>query len=718
MIWLWLTLAFATDRNVPADYPSINAALDAADAGDTIVLAAGDYCEDVIIDLEVTIRGAGRRATVIDGTCAEDSAVVAVILGGGIDGTVHLQDLAIDGVDDYIPMIVNDNGTLVAERVDFVRGAADGVQSVRDGGGVLVQDAGGFECTECLFCANQADIDGGGVFFTGSQVIIRESVFVGNGAVYAGGALYIDAGADAVVEHNTFVGNASGSVGQALRVRDNASAIVNDNIFALHDAGTAIDVENQAPVTGGFNLFYLNGADVSGASLSSSVSGDPMFTSSSLDCDALDLTLQYGSAAIGQASPSGVFDDIGAFDFDDDADDDGYRIGVDCDDNDPAVNPGADETCTPGDDDCNGLADDDDPGLVGGVTWYGDLDQDGYGDDSPGVPAFVGCQPPDGAAMLGGDCDDADPLVNPAASEQCDGEDNDCDGVADEIDPSQDPLPDQDGDGVCDDRDRCVGDDARGDVDGDRLCGDLDCDDSDPKLTVPTEWYGDSDGDGVGGTDTVELACVPPPGFVGSADDCDDHDPSTYPGAQEFCDTEDRDCDGVPGVIDDSVEEVRWYLDADQDGFGLGSVSLTSCEMLAGYAQEVGDCDDADPSAYPGAPETCDDGIDQDCDGLDLACPVDTGDTGQPPGTQPTDTGSPTTTPTTTPSTPATTPSTPATTDTGPGTSSPTDATTLPTPVANTEGLSPACGCQGGGAGGGWLALLPLLAVRRRRAGV
>ncbi len=49
--------------------------------------------------------------------------------------------------------------------------------------------------------------------------------------------------------------------------------------------------------------------------------------------------------------------------------------------------------------------------------------------------------------------------------------------------------------------------------------------------------------------------------------------------------------------------------DRDGDGYFFQSACGTSV-----------DCNDANPSIYPGAPEICQDGIDQNCDGVDQAC--------------------------------------------------------------------------------------------------
>lgn len=55
-------------RNVPADYPTIQAAVDAANEGDTILLAAGTYHESTYVTKPgLRIRGVDRNAVIVDG---------------------------------------------------------------------------------------------------------------------------------------------------------------------------------------------------------------------------------------------------------------------------------------------------------------------------------------------------------------------------------------------------------------------------------------------------------------------------------------------------------------------------------------------------------------------------------------------------------------------------------------------------------------------------
>jgi hypothetical protein len=76
-------------------------------------------------------------------------------------------------------------------------------------------------------------------------------------------------------------------------------------------------------------------------------------------------------------------------------------------------------------DDC-----DDNDGAVGLPVWqYKDADEDGYGSSEQSAEL---CPDTPFWSELGGDCDDRDPGVNPAAPEYCDGEDDDCDNQIDE----------------------------------------------------------------------------------------------------------------------------------------------------------------------------------------------------------------------------------------------------------------------------------------------
>ena len=111
-----------------------------------------------------------------------------------------------------------------------------------------------------------------------------------------------------------------------------------------------------------------------------------------------------------------------------DEDGDGYGPDEDCDDEDPSINPDANEWCDGLDNNCDGEIDE---GLM--RTAYVDEDGDGYGD--PDTPVEC-CKCTPEFTSDSSDCLDSDPEVHPYVDELCDGIDNNCDGDVDERCPT------------------------------------------------------------------------------------------------------------------------------------------------------------------------------------------------------------------------------------------------------------------------------------------
>ena len=125
-------------------------------------------------------------------------------------------------------------------------------------------------------------------------------------------------------------------------------------------------------------------------------------------------------------------------------------------------------------------------------------------------------------------------------------------------------------------------------------------------------FYADSDGDGYGDGVALE-ACEAPPGHVDNADDCDDSNPDIYPGAVEWCNGLDDDCDGA--IDAGALDATTWYADRDGDLFGDIRIVVASCAAPAGFVANPADCDDTSSDVSPVATELCD-GVDNDCDGV------------------------------------------------------------------------------------------------------
>jgi len=102
VVLFWSTLAAATVHEVPADFATIQAAVDAAANGDTVMVAAGIYEEQVVVTTSLALLGAGPGLTTVQAPPAmshgvgshdyravisvEEPAVAVTMAGFTVDG--------------------------------------------------------------------------------------------------------------------------------------------------------------------------------------------------------------------------------------------------------------------------------------------------------------------------------------------------------------------------------------------------------------------------------------------------------------------------------------------------------------------------------------------------------------------------------------------------------------------------------------------------------
>ncbi len=186
-------------HNVPQDFETIQQAMEAAEDGDTIVLAAGEYEE--IVDF-------GQKSVTIRGEDPKDPAVVAstILLGNS-----------------QVVLFAGGEGTLSGVTV---RGGSTG----SDGAGIHVGSGSSVTIERSVVEGNEAARFGGGVFLEeGAFVELLDNVFENNSAS-SGGAVYLSGEtSSAHLEGNTFTGNEA-SDGSVIYARRGAAVVIRDNV--------------------------------------------------------------------------------------------------------------------------------------------------------------------------------------------------------------------------------------------------------------------------------------------------------------------------------------------------------------------------------------------------------------------------------------------------------------------------------------------------------
>jgi hypothetical protein len=301
------------DAKKPGCYDTIQAALGAADDGDTIEIGPGTFAGGVTIEKSVRLVGVSAAASLIEG------GGPVVTIGDGTAGlTVSISRLTITGgVNDSKPespfgpgFFTGGGGVLIPEAADHTTGATVTISdSVISGNRVTAGPPQPLCGNPCSFASGGGIANWGTLTVTHTRIVdnvVGSAPTSGGLATDARGGGIWNGSVGAVTLRRSFVtGNRaavsapSGRFAEGGGINDDGTLTVEDSVVSDNscDASTAVPntfpFEMQAAVGGGIRITDWPGADatISGTAISgnhaasTNVGGDASANSGGLDVD-------------------------------------------------------------------------------------------------------------------------------------------------------------------------------------------------------------------------------------------------------------------------------------------------------------------------------------------------------------------------------------------------------------------------------------------------
>lgn len=252
------SLSSATTIHVPDEQPTIQAGIDAASPGDTVLVACGTYYEhDIEMKSGVYLTSKTGQADCVTVDAQQQSRVLYC---NGVDNLASIVGFTITGgLVDSIGMGDNKGGGMYCysssptlRNCSFAGNRA--INPYGCGGGMYCTDYSSPTLTDCTFSGNEANNDGGGVFCRySSSPTLTNCTFSENRVTYfigSGGGMICLQGTSPTLMGCTFSGNETDWTGGGLSCKI-ADATITDCTFSGNRVGYA-----------GGGLYVLSGSVV------------------------------------------------------------------------------------------------------------------------------------------------------------------------------------------------------------------------------------------------------------------------------------------------------------------------------------------------------------------------------------------------------------------------------------------------------------------------
>jgi parallel beta-helix repeat protein len=208
-------------HHVPADFLTIQSAVDAALGGDEIIVAPGTYTStaDEVVNMrgkEIWLHSSeGAEVTIIDG---EETRRGILCENGETSNTIIEGFTITNGYNSFGGGMYNNNSSPTLENCTFTDNTAANLGK----GGGMYNSGSDPTLTNCTFTSNTADEYGGGMYNLGSSPTLTDCTFTNNTAD-DGGGMSNDYNSNPILTNCTFTNNSVSQAGGGMHNDDDSS---------------------------------------------------------------------------------------------------------------------------------------------------------------------------------------------------------------------------------------------------------------------------------------------------------------------------------------------------------------------------------------------------------------------------------------------------------------------------------------------------------------
>ncbi|MDH3891870.1 MAG: right-handed parallel beta-helix repeat-containing protein [candidate division Zixibacteria bacterium] len=253
-------LVNAATINIPDDYSTIQAGVNASTAGDTILVDAGTYTENVLISSKAIVLigdTLDNSTTIIDG----DSSGAVVTFNSGVGSSAAIMGFTIqNGYHQDGGGILCGTSSPTISKNTIIDNYAE------TGGGISCWGSGSLTIVDNVIRGNTAKVGldggGGGIYCNRSTVVVTGNVIDSNFAEDYGGGIYLYIDSMSDISDNTIADNTSGSSGGGIHSWTSDSLSITDNSITDNTSwvGGGITVHSSTKVTVDSNTISNNTA--------------------------------------------------------------------------------------------------------------------------------------------------------------------------------------------------------------------------------------------------------------------------------------------------------------------------------------------------------------------------------------------------------------------------------------------------------------------------